>query len=302
MSPTGSAAARLLPFPDLGAATDRVIDLQAIYQPATAPRSRGEEQAAHDRAWGARVLALLREQGYHQQANRIERCGHYAHQCRDCGYQKPQRLSCNENRLDPYCARIYAGKRFKAYWRDSERIPIRAGYHWQFITLTVRTVGNYRESLDRVKAGFAHLRRSWLKGPDQAGYWGVHFGQVSGNDHLHVLFYGPGVDQDELSRRWRELMTGSFVVDVQRVKDRGHLRSCLGYLLDTGMAEIEPERWVEIWRATRGVHFSGRWGTLRGLPKIEPAHEPGAGKSVDRCPVCGGTHWRQVQVAVPRGP
>ena len=239
-------------------------------------RSASEKQALKDRDDAARVynratVKLLAEKRLLRPAARLKDCGDDFHKvvCKNdgtvIGYQ---RSHCGLDRLCPTCARIKRSELLKDVHEHIKIIsdkPI-LGYSWRVLTLPVKTDGKYRRAANTALKGFSALWRTLLKGGkglSTAAIVHLENGPKTGNVHLHCLYYGPWIDQAQLSDRWAKL-TGSPVVHVQRVHERNlrdAAREALKYM--TKFTEIDNAKLLDIWEANKGLNLLRRYGLFR---------------------------------------
>jgi hypothetical protein len=211
------------------------------------------------------------------------------------------RYQCGEYRLCPMCAKRRSKElqnEIRPLIRQIEAKPI-VGYKWRLFTLTIRTCGNQKEAVALALSAFSKLHRNKLKKPYTAAIRSMEFGPETGNVHLHVLYYGPYVNQAELSEAW-EGLTGAPVVDIRLVGGHGQglygaVKEVLKYM--TNFAKVgDKGLLVRCWLAGKGRRLVQRYGLLFGRTSLERwlgvvLPKPPAFKVVDItcCPICGST-------------
>jgi hypothetical protein len=135
----------------------------------------------------------------------------------------------------------------------------------RFLTLTLKPQPSKTsvELLDLANRSWSILWRRFRRkyGPLAVGYVKVVELTKRGTPHLHILVECPFVAQKWLSKQWKEL-TGSYIVDIRRIKSQ---RMLTGYLTSylTKAMEVPPGR--RKWSAT--AHYVP--------PEPEPELEPG---------------------------
>ena len=256
-----------------------------------------------DKAYNQETVKVLLRKRLHDKASRISDCGYafYDRACRNDGLIVGSVKShCGQDRLCPTCARIRRSELLKEVHEHIKIIsdkPI-LGYNWRILTLPVKTDGRYRRAANTALRGFSGLWRTLLKGGkglSTAAIVHLENGPKTGNVHLHCLYYGPWIDQKELSDRWAKL-TGSSVVHIQRVhqrKLRDAAREALKYM--TKFMEIDNAKLVEIWEANKGLKLLRRYGLfrkdcLRAWSGQEVAAAPKE-KGDPPCPLCGESNY-----------
>lgn len=171
-----------------------------------------------------KIAVELKRSGLDNQARRYIRCGAHIVKFRDqnnAEYLKPFRC---ESPICPYCMRI-RGFKIQNQYREvvkylSENQGIQGGHTWKMITLTY-----YKESrgdfLRRIKPSqkdiknfFRRIRRDF----------GKDIGMIASMEiskesllHYHILYYGPFIQQKELSRIWKEITKDSYIVHIEKV-------------------------------------------------------------------------------------
>lgn len=108
------------------------------------------------------------------------------------------------------------------------------------------------------------LRRRW--GPRAVGYAKIVELTKAGVPHLHILVECPFIAQRELSAMWSEL-TGSFIVDIRRVRSR---RGISGYLSNYLTKALDVPPGMRKWSSARG------WVPPEQSPELQPGEIPPA--------------------------
>jgi hypothetical protein len=149
-----------------------------------------------------------------------------------------------------------------------------AGHSPLFATFTLRASSRpLADLLDHLIASFAKLRRHkiWADNVTAGAYViEVKRGTGSGfwHPHIHVLALGRFMPQAALSDAWREASDGSFIVDVQRVRDDDRAVGYVGkYIAKGWSAEIarDPDSLVECILAMRGRRLLATFGEWHGM-------------------------------------
>ena len=162
----------------------------------------------------AASLDALGERGW---AHRIRQCGQdfwtlgcpnghggtvVAAMAKRCG------LSCC-----PVCTRLTSRRLASEVFRTMKNIVPEKGHQWRFLTVSLRPRATFNDAWSDIKAVRTKLM-SWLsKLGGKDAICAIEFGQ-QGHPHLHVLFCGPWVVRDTLSRMlvgW----TGGRVIDLE---------------------------------------------------------------------------------------
>lgn len=144
--------------------------------------------------------------------------------CPDCGPRKARRLRGRLSRTSPN----------------------------RFVTLTLKASPE-TPPLELLAAAnrawsilWRRLRRKWPNEP--LGYAKVVELTKAGTPHLHILLQSPYINQRWLSGQWREL-TGSFIVDIRKVKSQ---RMLTGYLTSYLTKSLQVPQGARKWSASNG--------------------------------------------------
>lgn len=143
----------------------------------------------------------------------------------------------------------------------------------RLITLTLR--GNQAPleiTVKDLRRYFARLRYSKLWRRTQVG--GVAFlemkvrkNNTGWNVHLHVVAHGRYIPSDELSRTWKRITGGSFIVDVRYVRDQDkaaqYITKYASKPLDATVVR-DPVRLAQAITALRNVRLAWTFGDWRG--------------------------------------
>lgn len=276
--------------------SDGMMDLPCDPDVQLEPTPRDlSDQAVRDR-----VSRELHRRGLVKAWRRLDTCGEVlgVRVCTKCGSRQVHANRCGQWRLCPTCARVHSRKVARRLERLRGQVPSRPGYRWRLLTLPVKTDGQYRRALRVAVDGFSRLWARHLKRLGAGAYRTVEFGELRGNAHAHVLYYGPWVDQRDLSRWW-EAETGSYVVDVRQVGKRGDFAGAVAEVCKyiCKMSSAPPDRAVDLFVAMKGSRMAQAYGVLfgRGLESEAVEVEPCA---------CGCTAWVYIYGLPdqPRGP
>lgn len=162
--------------------------------------------------------------------------------------------------------------------------------HTRFVTLTLKTdTEPLTESLDRLYAAFARLRRSNLWAGTQNG--GVAMLEIKWNPdpgrwhpHLHILTEGKYIAHAALSKAWLKATGDSFVVHVRAIRNVG---VAVGYVVKYASKPHDPslfrdfDRLCEAILALKGRRLCLTYGTWRGV-KLTEVPETGTWTPVAR--------------------
>jgi hypothetical protein len=157
-----------------------------------------------------------------------------------------------------------------------------------FITLTRRADGTpLAKIISQLYRSFAKLRRSkiWKNRVDAgAAVMEIKRGKFSGqwHVHLHCICIGRYLKKTKLVRAWRRASRGSFVVDVQRVKENGksigYVAAYAGKGFDKSVLQNHDDlcECVLALRSRRLFCTFGKWRgiDLEGIPEPRPEWKP----------------------------
>ena len=276
-----------------------------------------------DRLRNADFADFLVERGFGEQSKRLRECGSILGfwQCDGCGEpRKLQRTFCNQPKICGICARIERRKTIEEvdiYLKAIESRP-RHGFHLRYITLPIKTEGYSEESLknaiESIWVAFKKLWRNDLVAKGAGAKVFLEVGPKNGNIHLHVLFYGPWIDQSKLSARWLKYTGTSSVVDIQ--DGRGKTQEIVKYvckgLKNTEGADTDflNDLVFNSWRALHGKYRKMAYGIFRKNVleawiehpvHVPPKEEPL--ESIGPCLVCKSDSLRYILGNVfQRGP
>lgn len=178
----------------------------------------------------------------HQTATKLvpATCGRWS--CGSCGPRKARRLRRRLTRTTPT----------------------------RLITLTLRPnpAASAREELARANRAWSILWRRYKRqfGDAAVGYAKIVELTKAGTPHLHIIAEMPYVPQRSLSAAWNAL-TGSYVVDIRRVRSRNGIGGYLTSYLTKALAVPEGMR---KWSAARG------WVPPEEHSELEPGEMPPA--------------------------
>lgn len=252
-----------------------------------------EARDAADAAVRIDLVAELRRQGYQREADRVEKCGTVigVRSCCSCGHRQAVQTRCDLWQMCPTCCRRRGRQMAAELLRHKERVPKVKGFRWRMLTLPVKNTGDAAADVRRLSQAFAKLWRVNLKRPGAAAFRAIEFGALTGNVHLHAVYYGPWIGQAELSERWHQLTGDSYVVDVRAIEgNRRGISEVAKYAVK--LFAVPADRAIDFWQAIRGKQTTQRYGALRGLRSENPADE----FEID-CELCGGTEYHYTAVA-----
>jgi hypothetical protein len=156
------------------------------------------------------------------------------------------------------------------------------------LTLPVKTDQDHARAVGRIGGHFARLWRSFLKCEGAAAFRSLEFGSLTGNVHLHVIYYGPYRRQAELSKRWHKITGDSYITHIKQIKTADGVGDVAKYAVK--MFDTSAKKLVKFWQAVKGRQCTQRYGALRGLrgkPEIEYELE---------CELCGSTRYHYTAV------
>jgi len=171
---------------------------------------------------------LMVDNGYETAFSSLETCSETSFwvACCDCGHRWEVERTC-DLRICPRCESSRKSRVIRKY-KEEVLDKMNPG-HIRFITLTKENVQNlHRSDIRELRNDFNKLRRKQLF-PDKEGsksvfgskMWGgiyaIEINHTSNgwNLHMHILYEGYYIDQENLSRAWEEI-TGSPVVDIRK--------------------------------------------------------------------------------------
>lgn len=197
--------------------------------------------------------------------------------CSHCGYGLKVKLSCGD-RTCPECRRKWFGHHFK-FLVDCVRT-------WKspyFLTLTIKNIPDYLWGTYCVKdlrQMFGRLRRRFKR--ISGGFYVVqatNYGR-GWHLHLHVLFDGSFIRQNEISKAWEEITEGSFMVDIRQVQSP---KTAVRYLLSDFLQapRIRPEDHVNYNGVFKRSRLVQPFGIYRKIKLRIPFN----------CPECGRCEW-----------
>lgn len=255
-----------------------------------------------DKAFKAGVAKDLRTAGFSKQADRVGGCGVVMGRkvCTGCADGTLHTSQCGQYHLCPTCARIKSQRLKIELGRHVKGVKQWRGHRWKFITLTVKTLpGQWAAALRVCVDSFSKVWKRQLRVPGAGAFRSVEFGPLNGNIHVHVLYYGPYINQGKLAKAWERYTGGSYRIKIKAVReDKGK-----GKLIDpqheiafadaieevakysTKMGEVGPKKLVQFWASIKGSHMTQRYGVLRGIPTEKMIFE------TPTCEVCGCTEF-----------
>lgn len=199
--------------------------------------------------------------------------------CEKCGHSERVMLRCGD-RTCPDCRKRDFFRLFRGYehlFRSKSRL--------RFLTLTLRNTSNLSlTSVDFLRNCFRKLlRSSSLSGRISGGMYGIEIvNKGKGwNIHLHAIIEGQYLPQDELSREWRRITGGSYIVWVTKF-DRGveGLRYILKYLLKSPCLSGQEDTYNAYMKGVRMFSFFGSWFPAKLIKT-----------TFFKCPICGCVGW-----------
>jgi hypothetical protein len=209
--------------------------------------------------------------------------------CAHCGHEKKFRISCGD-RTCPQCRRKWFGFHFNTLQEVVAKWPTIYS-----LTLTIKNLPNEtfsREDVRRIRDNFGKLRKRYAR-KIKGGFYVVQ--ATNHGDgwhlHLHILYDGSYIDQEDLSRAWHEITGDSYVLWLRRVKEP---RRAIQYLLSdfSGKPRIRPEDRETYNRVFSGSRLVNPFGCYHATKFKKPW----------KCPECGGTSWVFIEdiLGIPR--
>ena len=216
-------------------------------------------------------------------------------------------------------------KMTKKYEGIIASMPQVHGWRWAFITFTIRTEGQYRESFDQLSGSLKDLWEKFLRRDNRGqnikgnrkgvkvatGMVScVEFGPLTGNVHVHCLYYGPyipvgdtylrpngkrveawrrgGMSASSLEKEGATLIkkglrsewkarTGAFIVDIRSIRGgiKSGLRETIKYASKGGSMSLKDvKKQVDFERAMAGKRRIRSFGVLYD-PEIEARLDDG---------------------------
>lgn len=169
----------------------------------------------------------------------------------------------------------------------------------RFMTLTLRhSYGLLSDQIDRLYRSFRNLRR-WQRFKEcvRGGIW---FTQVTYNSedntwhpHLHIVYVGRYLPQDELSDMWLTITGDSYIVDVRAVKSASKMAEYVSrYVSEPAkMSDLDDDNLLQLALALHGRRICGTWGPGRDC-RLSP-QTPADSEEWERV----GTWWAVVEAA-----
>jgi hypothetical protein len=154
------------------------------------------------------------------------------------------------------------------------------GFRLRLITLTVQTngLGDMARAIGLLGEALPKLWRKVLKRKSAGAMFAMEAGEARGNIHVHGLYWGPWVDQRELSHVWSEL-TGACVVDVRLARGDAAAREVCKYVCSP---LLPIAILTELESALQGKRRIRMYGCFFGSDDVEEPETPGRS-----CPACG---------------
>jgi len=179
---------------------------------------------------------------------------------------------CKKYKLCPFCCWRRALQLINAYSKKLERVD------WPFIpvlvTLTVqhkrgeclhtvlhRLMQAWRRMLGRRRLGYSEF----TKAIGGVSCIEVTWGENGWHPHMHCVFLLQDyIVQEKLSREWSQVSSGAKIVGVKLIRD--WLDGAWEVFAYVGkFSKMPPERLVEFYLSTQGLHFVNPFGVLRGV-------------------------------------
>ena len=139
----------------------------------------------------------------------------------------------------------------------------RLSYRLQALTVTRRTYHEHRESrrsyrelVKTIKIDFKTiLKQGYLAALGIGAIINIH---LQDNVHIHALYWGPEIDQNELSASWYSITRDSSHVDVKYPVDENDIEAWFWYM--NKLHQIDPRDLIFYWEATRRMRLASSYG------------------------------------------
>lgn len=251
--------------------------------PSQVPESPLEvDESLFDRqeqlAFALEGIGLERKAIRHRNCNRTWN----AWSCTACGEKTYTAIATCDLRVCVSCQRRQ-GKELAAKMRARvESLEQRKGWRLRLLTLTIRTEGqeDMERALDLMGRALPKFWRKVLKVDGAGAMFAMEAGELKGNIHVHGLYWGPWVDQKELSSEWEKLTGGSKVVHVTLARGKGAVAEVCKYVCHPAL-RVEIQAHLE--KALQGKRRIRTYGCFYGC---EPTPEDER-ETRRTCPCCG---------------
>ena len=238
------------------------------------------------------VVAKLREQGEHLDADTLEDCHSrvlYA-QCQGCRTVRLFRNRC-DNFFCPECQPSMARRRAESvrWWTKQVAQP-------KHVVLTVRNVPDLTKGhVIELKKWFSRLRQRKFCANWKGGFYSVECtNEGKGwHLHLHILVDARWVDASNLARQWADVTNGAgYIVKVKDCRGEAYLKEVTKYACKgSDLAAWRPDEIVSFVAAFRGTRTFGVFGSLYGKRTQWKEWLDSLKDGLTKCP-CGSNHTR----------
>lgn len=227
----------------------------------------------------------LRWYGLDKEADRVADCRvkHLPFGCGGCGAKFAFLFRC-KTRGCPSCARVYAIRVADKYEYLIKAMKhhnrFKKGWTLKVLTVTLAHNGTVRERVDRIHAAFTQLWKEVYKPYRECGAIASLEIATIEHVHLHILFYGPYINQKHISKVWKEITGDSDNVWIEAVK--GDVRRQVEYItkyIAKGLEDTDPSL-----LASKIVALQGK---RRYWTKGVFYHPPILCRPWSACPCCG---------------
>lgn len=222
-----------------------------------------------------KALLLL---GHTSKARAVLQCGHTFNRytCIYCHKHADFPLSCYL-RLCPRCA-VRRSLQFLARHHQAIKDTKRP----KLLTLTLKSHKQLSaELLDKLNLYFAKLRRRTLWTNNVAGGMaGLELTHTNHgwHPHIHALIDSDYIPQPSISRAWKRITQGSYIVDIREVTTSGGVYEVAKYIAKGRSFYDDPSLLHQFLDTTKGRRFFTTFGSYYGQPNhnetIQTPSEP----------------------------
>lgn len=147
-----------------------------------------------------------------------------------------------------------------------------------------------RERIALLRDKFNKLRKTTLLRKVKGGAYQIElkWNEDHWHIHAHIIFDGPYIDQDALSREWGKLFgVEKLVTWIRACPGESELRYAVKYACKVSTAEFSGALIVAWYEAVKGSRLFTTFGTFYNWEIQEQDDEPDQEKPHSKCPCCG---------------